>query len=51
MYAIRSYYVVEALARLGRTDLRCLLVGSDQGRSRYREQVEAAVKAKGLEVV
>lgn len=43
--------VIEALARLGRKDLICLLVGSDQGRTRYRERLEAAVTAKGLESV
>lgn len=43
--------VIEALARLERRDLICLLVGSDQGRTRYRERLEAAVAAKGLESV
>lgn len=40
--------LVEALARLGRHDIRCLLVGSDQGRLRYRERLEALVKQHDL---
>ncbi len=43
--------VIEALARLGRTDLRCLLVGSDQGRNRYRATLERAIADKGLQGV
>lgn len=43
--------LIEALARLGRQDLICLLVGSDQGRARYRAQLEAAVAEKGLQGV
>lgn len=43
--------LIEALARLGRKDLVCLLVGSDQGRTRYRERLEAMVAAKGLQGV
>lgn len=43
--------LIEALARLGRRDLRCLLVGSDQGRVRYRDELERLVKANGLDDV
>ena len=43
-----QHVVIEALARLGRHDLRCLLVGSDQGRSRYREGLVRAITDKGL---
>ncbi len=43
--------VIEALARLGRRDLRCLLVGSDQGRTRYRAALERAIADKGLQGV
>lgn len=46
-----QHVVIEALARLGRTDLRCLLVGSDQGRSRYRATLERAIADKGLQGV
>jgi glycosyltransferase involved in cell wall biosynthesis len=40
--------MIEALAMLGRRDLRCLLVGSDQGRTSYSEELQAMVKKKGL---
>jgi len=40
--------LIEALARLGRTDIRCLLVGSDQGRAAYRRALEERVRALGL---
>jgi len=40
--------VIDALARLGRRDLHCLIVGSDQGRSGYRQELIARIAAKGL---
>ena len=40
--------LIEALARLGRHDLRCLLVGSDQGRSAYRAELTALIDQLGL---
>ncbi|MBF0562513.1 MAG: glycosyltransferase family 4 protein, partial [Alphaproteobacteria bacterium] len=40
--------LIEALARLSRRDVRCLLVGDDQGRVRYRRHIEALVKRHGL---
>jgi glycosyltransferase involved in cell wall biosynthesis len=43
--------LIEALAKLGRRDLCCLLVGSDQGRTDYRLEVESLVKARGLDGV
>lgn len=46
-----QHVVIEALARLGRQDLRCLLVGSDQGRSAYRASLERAIADKGLQGV
>ena len=39
---------IEAIARLGRRDLRCLIVGSDQGRKKYRRELEALVEEHGL---
>jgi glycosyltransferase involved in cell wall biosynthesis len=41
--------LIEALAKLGRRDICCLLVGSDQGRASYRAEIEQLVRAKGLE--
>ena len=43
--------LLDALARLGRADIRCLLVGSDQGRRRYRRALERRIRAKGLGAV
>ncbi|HIJ38269.1 MAG TPA: glycosyltransferase family 4 protein [Rhodospirillaceae bacterium] len=43
--------LIEALALLGRRDLRCLLVGSDQGRTGYTEELQALVQARGLSEV
>ena len=39
---------IEAVAKLGRRDIRCLLVGSDQGRTGYRRELEALVEKHGL---
>lgn len=43
--------LIEALALLGRKDVRCLLVGADQGRRDYRLELERLSKARGLESV
>lgn len=40
--------LIEALALLGRHDVRCLLVGSDQGRTGYREELEQLVRRRDL---
>ena len=40
--------LVEALARLGRDDVRCVLVGADQGRSRYRQEIEDHIARAGV---
>ena len=39
---------IEAVARLKTRDLRCLLVGSDQGRTAYRRELESLITARGL---
>jgi glycosyltransferase involved in cell wall biosynthesis len=41
--------LVEAMARLNRPGVRCLIVGADQGRTAYREALEALVSRLGLE--
>ncbi len=46
-----QHVVLDALSHLSTRNLRCLLVGSDQGRTKYRESLEAAIKKKGLESV
>ncbi len=40
--------LIEALALLGRHDVRCLLVGSDQGRTGYREELVELVRSRDL---
>jgi len=40
--------MIEALARLGRHDIRCILVGSDQGRTGYRMELNALLRKHGL---
>ncbi|HLN24961.1 MAG TPA: glycosyltransferase family 4 protein [Patescibacteria group bacterium] len=40
--------LIEALAKLGRRDIRCLLVGSDQGRTAYTEELKSLVQRLGL---
>ncbi|HEY6334449.1 MAG TPA: glycosyltransferase family 4 protein [Alphaproteobacteria bacterium] len=42
------HVLIDALARLGRLDVRCVLVGSDQGRSGYRRELEHRVAQLGL---
>ncbi len=40
--------LIDAMAKLGRSDIICLLVGSDQGRSAYRRELETKIQAHGL---
>ncbi|MBR1778861.1 MAG: glycosyltransferase family 4 protein [Alphaproteobacteria bacterium] len=40
--------LLEALSKMQHKDLRCLFVGSDQGRKRYRRELERKVKKLGL---
>jgi glycosyltransferase involved in cell wall biosynthesis len=40
--------LIEALAMLGRRDVRCLLVGSDQGRDAYTDELKSLVERRGL---
>ena len=42
---------IRAIAALARRDIRCLLVGSDQGRSAYRQELEDLVHEWGLDEV
>lgn len=43
--------LIDAIAQRGRKDLRCLLVGSDQGRGAYRRELEQRIASHGLETV
>ncbi len=43
--------LIEALALLGRRDVRALLVGSDQGRTGYRKELEELSRRRGLQEV
>lgn len=43
--------LIEAIARLGRRDLHCILVGDDQGRAAYRKRLENDIARLGLESV
>ena len=46
------WVLIEALARLeDRTNLRCILVGSDQGRSGYVRELESEIARRGLQGV
>jgi glycosyltransferase involved in cell wall biosynthesis len=41
--------MIEAIAQLKRRDVRCLLVGSDQGRTEFKAELEALVRRHGLD--
>jgi glycosyltransferase involved in cell wall biosynthesis len=43
--------LIEAIAALGRKDIRCLLVGSEQGRAGYRDELLSLVGQLGLREV
>lgn len=42
------HILIEAVARLGRRDIFCVIIGSDQGRSEYRKELEETIQHKGL---
>lgn len=41
--------LIESMALLDRQDVFCVMIGSDQGRSEYTQELEALIKAKDLE--
>jgi glycosyltransferase involved in cell wall biosynthesis len=43
--------LIDALAVLGRTDLRCVIVGAEQGHTGYRRELEARIRRHGLGAV
>lgn len=42
------HVLIDAIAKLGRDDIFCVLIGSDQGRTEYREELEESIKEKNL---
>lgn len=40
--------LIDAIARLGRTDVRAVLVGDDQGRNNYRQELEDHIRMLNL---
>jgi glycosyltransferase involved in cell wall biosynthesis len=43
------HVLIEAMALLDRADVFCVLIGSDQGRTEYRTELETAIATRGLE--
>ncbi|MCB1538103.1 MAG: glycosyltransferase family 4 protein [Rhodospirillales bacterium] len=42
------HVLLQAMSQLGRPDVFCVLLGSDQGRTEYRQELEAQIGALGL---
>lgn len=42
------HVLIQAMARLRRKDLFCVIIGSDQGRNEYRKELEETIEEKGL---
>lgn len=42
------HVLIEAMAKLGRPDVFCVLIGSDQGRTAYRQELEDTIQDKEL---
>jgi glycosyltransferase involved in cell wall biosynthesis len=40
--------LIEAMEKLNRPDVFCVMIGSDQGRTEYREELEADIRARNL---
>ncbi len=46
----KGYHVlIDAIAKLGRKDIFCVLIGADQGNTGYRLELEEAIRDNGLE--
>lgn len=43
------HILIDAMAKLNREDVFCVLIGDDQGRTEYRRELEDAILAKELE--
>lgn len=42
------HILIEAMAKLARKDIFCVMIGSDQGRSEYRSELEKSIEEYGL---
>ncbi len=42
------HVLIDAMAKLGRDDVFCVLIGSDQGRTEYRQELETTIQEKNL---
>lgn len=42
------HILIDAIKKLNRDDIFCVIIGSDQGRSGYKQELEAAIEEKGL---
>jgi len=42
---------IEAISHLRRQDIRCLIIGDDQGRKNYRQELESLIQAHKLDAV
>ncbi len=42
------HVLIDAMAKLGKPDVFCVLIGSDQGRTAYRQELEQTIQEKGL---
>ncbi len=42
------HVLIDAIAKLKRDDIFCVMIGSDQGRTEYREELEQSINEKGL---
>ncbi len=42
------HVLIDAIAKLRRQDIFCVLIGSDQGRTEYRKELEDTIKSKNL---
>lgn len=43
------HVLIDAMGRINRPDVFCVLIGSDQGRTGYRKELEEKIREKGLE--
>lgn len=42
------HVLIEAVAKIHRPDIFCVIIGSDQGRTEYRQELEQAIRAKNM---